>query len=80
MRIKVIDGDTRLDLPLPTGLVLNRFTAEIAARAAADNGVNLTGAQVNALIRAAKDFKRSHPDWCLVEVESADGEYVMVRL
>lgn len=80
MRIIVRSDDTNINLPLPTGLVLNRVTAALAAWAAAENGVHITGAQMYALIGAIRDFKRSNPDWCLVEVESADGEYVMVKL
>lgn len=81
MRIKVKDGETfRLNLPLPTGLVLNRLTAGFACKAMEENGVQITYRQMVKLICAIKAYKRSHPDWVLVEVRSAGGEEVSVQI
>lgn len=73
-------GGVKLWFPLPTELVFNRFTAPIAARAASENGVEITPAQMQALFSAIKRYKRAHPDWVLAEVKSAGGDLVKVKL
>ena len=79
IRIKDKDG-TNLWIPLPTGLVCNRFTAAIAAKAVAEQGISLSAGQLSRLFAVCRTFKRTHPDWVLVEVDSTDGDYVRVRL
>lgn len=84
MRIGVKDSDTNLRLRFPTGLVLNRLTVEILWRVfrkkIREGEIPITKAQVMTLIRAAKTYKRRHPDWVLVEVDGHDGDQVMVKL
>ena len=69
-----------LTIPLPTGLFCNRLTAGIAAKAMAQNGWNATPEQMARFFQAARRYKRKHPDWVMVEVQSADGDYVYVKL
>jgi len=81
MKISVIDpGKRSIRIQIPTSLVLNRVGAHIVVKAARKNGACLTFEQVYALITALKEFKRTHADWKLVEVESADGEYVCITM
>ena len=80
MRIQVNDGNRRIVIPLPTGLVFNSLTASIAVRAAAEHGVVMSAAQMRRFFRAVKAYKRAHPDWVLVDVQSADGEAVKIKL
>lgn len=82
MQIRIKDPDgPNLWIPLPTGLIFNRFTAGIAAKAASEHGgVAISPKQLRALFRAVKAYKKAHPDWVLVEVESSDGQYVRVKL
>lgn len=81
MRIRVREkGGTNLFVPLPTGLICNRLTALIAARAASEYGVRVSPARLVRLFTALKRYKKQHPDWVLVEVHSADGDYVSVKL
>ena len=79
VRIKSKDGPN-LFIPFPLGLVCNRFTAGIAARAAAEGGVSATPEQMARLFRTIQDCKRRFPGWVITEVESADGDYVYVKL
>ncbi len=79
VRIRSKDGPN-LFIPLPTGLFLNRFTAGLAAKAAAEGGVNVTPEQLKKLFRCLRDCKRRFPGWVITEVESADGDYVYVQL
>ncbi len=79
IRIKEKDG-AKLFIPIPTGLVANRLTAHIAAKGARKYGVTLTGRQISTLFKAIRRYKKAHPDWIFVEVQDADGDYVMVKL
>ena len=79
IRIKSKDGPN-LFIPFPLGLVCNRFTAGIAARAAALGGVAATPEQMAKLFSILRECKRRFPDWVITEVESADGDYVYVKL
>ena len=80
IRIREKDG-ANLFIPLPTGLVFNRLTAWIAARAAAEHGgFSIAPGRLYALFSAAKRYKKAHPDWTLVEVWDSDGDYVKIKL
>lgn len=73
------DGPNLL-IPIPTGLFCNRLTAGIAAKAMAQNGWNATPEQMAKLFRVIRECKRRFPGWVITEVESADGDYVYVKL
>ena len=79
IKIRSQDGPN-LSIPIPTGLFCNRLTAGFAARAMEQNGYTATPEQMVRLFRAIRQYKRKHPDWVLVEVQSADGDYVYVKL
>ena len=79
IKVRSTDGPN-LTIPLPTGLFCNRLTAGIAAKAMAQNGWNATPEQMARFFQAAHQYKRKHPDWVMVEVQSADGDYVYVKL
>lgn len=82
MKIHVIEnGVQKVNLHLPTGLLLNRFTACLAPHFMKDNdSPPLTGAQAYRFIKALKEYKANHPEWVLVEVQSANGDYVEIRM
>ena len=81
MRIKIRSADgPNLFLPIPTGLFCNRLTASVAARVMAQNGWSATPEQMAKLFRCLRQCKRRHPDWMLVEVHSAEGDQVYVKL
>ena len=81
MIIKIRSNDgPNLFIPFPTGLLCNRLTAGIAAKAMAQNGWNATPAQMVRFFRAVRRYKRKHPDWVLTEVQSSNGDYVYVKL
>ena len=79
VKIRSADGPN-LFIPIPMGLFCNRLTAGIAAKAMEQNGWTATPAQMAKLFRCLRQTKRRHPDWVLVEVQSADGDYVRVKL
>ena len=78
----IVDSSSHKNIRItfPTGLILNRFTALIAAKNAQQNGATLTYEQACGFISALKDFKRMNSGWKLIEVESADGHHVEIIL
>lgn len=80
MRIIVKDQDTNLNLPLPTGLVINRLTAGVACAALKKQGVPITQGQMARLMKEWRRFRRRYPKWTLVEVEGHEGEHVKIEL
>ena len=69
-----------LFIPIPTGLFCNRLTAGFAAKAMEQNGWSATPEQMALFFRAARRYKRKHPDWVMVEVQSSTGDYVYIKL
>ena len=80
MRIITKGDDYHVRLRIPTGLVFNRFTAAAISKEAGKYGVKLSPQQARILIKTLKKYRRTHPDWVLAEVRSADGGYVLVKL
>lgn len=79
IKVRSTDGPN-LTIPIPTGLFCNRLTAGFAAKAMAQNGWNATPEQMARFFRVARQYKRKHPDWVMVEVQSSGGDYVYVKL
>ena len=67
-------------LPLPSGLLLNPLTARLAPKYLKDHGVHITSQQAVTFIKTLNRYRRKHRDWVLVEVESADGDYVKIKI
>lgn len=81
MRIVVKSKDgPNIWLPIPSCLVFNRFVAGIAPKYLKEDGIEITKEQAVAFIRALNQYRHKHPDWVLVEVQSAEGEYVKIKL
>ena len=80
MRIYVKDGKHKIYLILPTGLVLNRFTAAIIGKASKTQEIPITKDQANQLFSVINQYRRAHRDWVLAEVDSADGTKIFVKL
>lgn len=78
----VVKGDDgkKLRIPIPTGIVLNRFTAGFAPKYLKKQGLNVTKEQAVAFVQELNRYRRKHPEWVLVEVKSSDGEYVEIKL
>lgn len=84
IHIKSSDG-IRLTLPLPNALLLNAAVAGwvtwLAGRhLPAGRALPITPAQAQQLVRALRRWRRYTPDRTLVEVHSADGDEVCIRL
>ena len=81
MRI-IIKGHEKpvIYLPVPSGMVLNRLTAGFAQKYLKEYGLDITKEQAASLIGEINRYRRAHPEWVLVEAQSADGEYVKIKL
>ena len=81
MKIVVKSNDgPNLWLPIPSGLVLNRFVAGVAPQYLKEYGLDITKEQAVLFVKALNKYRRRHPQWVLVEVQSAEGEYVKIKL
>ena len=67
-------------LPIPSGLVLNRFVAGFVPKYLKGYGLDITKEQAILFVKALNQYRHKHPEWVLAEVQSADGEYVKVKL
>ncbi len=67
-------------LPIPSGLVLNRFAAGFAPKYLKEYGLNITKEQAIYFVKELNRYRRKHRDWVLVEVQSAGGECVKIKL
>lgn len=80
MKIIAKGDDYNVRLRIPTGLVFNRFTAAAISKEMGKYGVKIRPHQARILMNELKKYRRTHPDWVLAEVQSGDGEYVLVKL
>ena len=79
VKVRAKDGPN-LTIPIPTALLCSRLTAGFSAKMMAQNGLNATPEQMIRFFRTARQYKKRHPDWVMVEVESSTGDYVFVKL
>ncbi len=81
MKIIVKDNEGRnFRLPIPTGIILNRFVAGIAPKYLKKYGIHITREQAIAFVIELNRYRRKHPQWVFVEAQSADDEYVYIKL
>lgn len=84
MKIQVNSGEYHFNILLPTGLIFSRGTVWLfnrVGRKYAGNAMNqIPPEALNALFAEFRRIKRKHGSWDLVEVESASGEKVIIRL
>lgn len=73
-------GYKRIKLRLPSGLMLNPVSALFLPRLMKQNGITLTRKQAREMVRAINQYRRAHPDWKLVEVESTGGGHVEIAV
>lgn len=84
MRIQVKGEGRDIKICLPTALVFNGITAEIAAysikKHAPDRVNNLSPKQMRALFSEFRRIKDKYGTWTLADVQSSDGEIVKIIL
>lgn len=64
----------------PTSWVLNSFVAGVLAKEAEEAGTGITKEQILCLMREIKSYRKAHPEWMLVDIETKDGEIVKIKI
>lgn len=81
MKIDVKNENRRFHLALPNWLILNRVSLRLVRKGTkGEVEIRLSGKALRELRRAVKRLRRTRGDWSLIEVHSADGDEVRVRL
>lgn len=84
MRVQVRGDGHNLNIILPTRLVFSRCMVWLAntvgRKYAADAMENISPEALEALFAEFRRIKSQYGAWDLVDVESADGDRVLVRL
>ena len=81
MKIVVTTNEgPNIRLPIPSGLILNRFVAGFAPKYLKEYGIDITKEQAVVFIKALNQYRHKHPEWVLVEAECSGGEYIKVKL
>lgn len=77
MKITVKSDDINLFIPLPTSLACSGFVAKIAAK---HTDGELSAEQLSRIFKELKKYRRRNGPIRLVEIDSADGEKIIVSL
>ena len=78
--VKSPDLPIPIRLRLPNALFTNRFAAAAIAKAAAAYGAHISQQRLYRLLQAVPRFRRTHPKWNLVEVDTTSGEHIRITL
>jgi len=81
MKIQIKEaGGHKFTLPIPTGAVFGHLTAAFLPRVLKDEDVTITRKQAYQLLKELRRFKKRHPDWILVDIQSANGDMVKITV
>ena len=75
-----VQGNSSANMSIPSGLVLNDISASVLPLLLRKHGITITGKQARSLVKALNRYRKNHPEWVLVEVHSAQGEDVLIKL
>ena len=64
------------EFQIPMGVALNDVTASLLARKLREKGYDISPAQMRDLFRKIRRYRKEHPDWVPVEIETAEKETV----
>ena len=67
-------------LSIPSGLIINRFTAGFITKYLKEQGLNISKEQVITFINELTRYACNHPEWMLLEVEGSNGKYVKIKI
>lgn len=80
MRIRIRTEKSNLVLPLPGILLLNRLSGRFFAAALRESGSCVTDEQIQRMITLLRQYRRAYRGWVLLDVRTADGTQVELRL
>ena len=83
MRIKITSNGKTTSLPFPTSLILNPISFIFTRGDIKIDNVGISGLKakdVSKILKVIKRYKKENPEWNLVEIESANGDGVIIKL
>lgn len=80
MKITVRSGNIKLWFPMPLTILLNDLTALFLPKVMERGGVTMTNRQARKLMRATRKCLRRHRGLTLMEAQTANGEWVEIKL
>ena len=69
-----------IKISLPNFLALNGITVGILSGKLKEYDIPIHRQTLMAIVRDVRKYKRRHKDWNLLEVTSADGTYVSIKV
>ena len=75
-----IKKNNRTLFAFPTFLIFNTFTSRVFKGKLKEEGISLTGKQLRAIIKEGRLYKRTHPDWNIVEIETECGDVLTIKI
>ena len=81
MKIQIKEaGGHKFCLPIPTGSVFGHLTAAFLPRVLKDEDITITRKQAYQFLKELRRYKKQHPDWILVDIQSANGDTVKIAV
>lgn len=80
MKIHINDDGKDFNIILPSGIFMNRACVAIIQKKLKKKGLDLPPDLLYELIKTIKQYKKDHEEWSLVEVSSADGAEIEIRI
>lgn len=81
MRLVVNNGvEQKINLTVPTWLILNKMTVSFLSDFLQKNGVTVTKEQMKLFVTEIRTYKKQHGNLTLLEVKSPKGEEVTIIL
>lgn len=68
------------EISIPNRLVLNHLSAALLSPQLKKHQIPWNQRQLYHLMKVIQQYQKYYPEWVLLEAESADGEYVEIRL
>lgn len=72
--------EPEINLSIPNWLVLNHVTTAILSSQLKKHQIEMEQNQLKLFIKEIQKYKNQYPEWTFLEAQSADGEYVEIRL
>ena len=83
MKIKITSNGKTTSLLFPTSLILNPISFSFTRGDIKIDNVGFSGLKakdVSKILKVIKRYKKENPEWNLVEIESANGDGVIIKL
>lgn len=83
MKIKITSNGKTTSLLFPTSLILNPISFIFTRGDIKIDNVGISGLKakdVSKILKVIKRYKKENPEWNLVEIESANGDGVIIKL